>query len=172
MTDLAGFSEAARLYAVNEPVVLAMAEHLKADAAKFWEAVGAELGRRFEAATITTATTAGYTYFTVSDGDSPRCSVWVQRTDGRLVREARVQTGFGIACAGTDGERLAAAAALAGDFRELGPKAVRARRKPTPSTLFDVDLPLDPSTPIESFCDRVAPILEKVRALAAAPASG
>ena len=43
MTDIAGFSEAARLYAVNEPVVLAMAEHLKADAAKFWEAVEAPL---------------------------------------------------------------------------------------------------------------------------------
>ncbi len=170
MTDIAGFSEAARLYAVNEPVVLAMAEHLKADAAKFWEAVEAHLGRRFESATISLTTTAGYSYFTLKEGDAPRCSVWVRRTDGQIVREATVVTGFGIACATTDNDRLAAGVALANDIPDLGRKSVRARKKPTPGTLFDIDLQLDPAAPIESFCERVEPILEKLRTLAAAPA--
>ncbi|MBX7192188.1 MAG: hypothetical protein K1X94_09030 [Sandaracinaceae bacterium] len=174
MTSFTGFSEAARLYAANEEIVDAMYGRLKADAVSYFDAVHGELRARLGPRIVELSNTSGYSYFRVraQREGAELASVWVQRADGRLVRDAKVLVGFGMPLLAAQPNVLTPVVELV-DQLATGPDGERVqRRKPTAATLFQIDVSVEGQDPVRAFCDRVAPVIESILTIVGKAPSG
>lgn len=171
MKKFDGFSDAARHYAANEAVVNELYDRLKADADAFWGSVRHELAARLRLGVdlYLAKEDAKYAYLNVKDATEIVGIVWVERDDGRLVRESTLRVGFSLPTGKS--ASLPEAVKASGLLADVAGIEFLKTPKPSASTLFHFNLKLGAQPSVEAFADVVTPVLERLIEIAKAPTS-